>query len=71
MTAATKAEGNGAVVDTTQALDELTPATAAIGAWTVRVHQDGKVVPYSYQWGGKSREGKKVEVTLIGQGGES
>ena len=55
----------------TQALNELTPATAAIGVWLVKVHRDAQVVPYTYTWDGKPKESKKAEVLLIGQDAET
>ena len=55
----------------TQALAELTPATASIGIWLVRVHKDAKVIPYSYVWKGEKKDAKKVEVVLIGTQAET
>ena len=55
----------------TQALSELSPATAAIGAWLVKVHRDAQIVPYTYTWEGKPKATKKVEVLLIGQDAET
>ena len=54
----------------TQALQELTPATASIGEWIVKVYTDAKVISYSYTYGGQSKHAKKTEVLLLGQESE-
>lgn len=54
----------------TQALQELTPATASIGEWFVKVYRDAQVIPYSYTYRGETKHAKKTEVLLLGQESE-
>ena len=54
----------------TQALQELTPATASIGVWCVKVFKDAQVIPYSYTYRGETKHAKKTEVLLLGQESE-
>ena len=52
---------------TTQALAELTPASASIGTWLVKVHRDANIIPYSYMWHGERKQSQKIEVILLGE----
>ena len=55
----------------TQALSELSPATASIGEWVVTVHKQPQVASYSYKWNGKVMNSKKIDVLLISEDAEA
>ena len=52
-------------------LHELSPATAAVGVWSVKVYNDAVVETYDFQYQGQKRQGKKVSVLFLSSDAET
>ena len=48
-----------------QHLYELTPQSAKVGAWIVKIAEEPKEWEYNYNWGGKTNKGRRLEVMMV------